>query len=152
MGVLTAAMRTSVGEQRLGFVATVDEAGRPCVSPKATFVIVDDDTLAFGEIRSPNTLANIARHPEVEINFVHVLSRKGFRCRGAARFVEKSSEGFADYQSHFDGWGSLVERINGVVVIALAEAKMVTSPAYDMGAKEADLRVEWLAKLQSQVP
>ena len=40
-----------------GAVATVNADGTPAVSPKATFVVVDDQRVAFGNIRSPATVA-----------------------------------------------------------------------------------------------
>jgi hypothetical protein len=33
-------------KQRLGFVATVDNAGAPCLSPEGTFVAVSNTTIA----------------------------------------------------------------------------------------------------------
>ena len=33
---------------RLGFIATVASDGTPNVSPKATFVVLNEDTIAFG--------------------------------------------------------------------------------------------------------
>ena len=38
----------TVEKQRLGFVATVSATGEPNLSPKGTFVVLDDRTLAFG--------------------------------------------------------------------------------------------------------
>jgi hypothetical protein len=57
--VLTADMKRIIQEQRLGFVATIDPDGAPALSPKGTFVVLGDDTIAFGEIRSPGTLRNL---------------------------------------------------------------------------------------------
>jgi hypothetical protein len=51
--MLTPDMRRVIEEQRLGFVATAAPDGTPNVSPKGTFVVLDDRTIAFGEIRSP---------------------------------------------------------------------------------------------------
>ena len=50
----------------LGFVATVTSGGRPSVSPKGTFLVLDDNTIAFGEVRSPGTMANLAHRAEAE--------------------------------------------------------------------------------------
>ena len=49
---LTADMKRVVREQRLGFVATVNADGTPNVSPKATFIVLDDATIGFGDILS----------------------------------------------------------------------------------------------------
>jgi predicted pyridoxine 5'-phosphate oxidase superfamily flavin-nucleotide-binding protein len=56
--MLTAEMKQVVHEQRLGFVATVNADGTPNVSPKATFIVLDDATIGFGDIRSPGTPRN----------------------------------------------------------------------------------------------
>jgi predicted pyridoxine 5'-phosphate oxidase superfamily flavin-nucleotide-binding protein len=50
--MLTPDMKRIVEEQRLGFVATAAADGTPNVTPKGTFVVLDDVTIAFGEIRS----------------------------------------------------------------------------------------------------
>jgi predicted pyridoxine 5'-phosphate oxidase superfamily flavin-nucleotide-binding protein len=63
-------------EQRLGFVATAAPDGTPNVSPQGTFVVLDNRTIAFGEIRSPGTIRNLRANPRTEVNFVNVFVRK----------------------------------------------------------------------------
>jgi hypothetical protein len=63
-------MKRVVGEQRLGFVATVCPNGTPNLSPKGTTAVWDDDHLVFANIRSPGTLANLRQNPNVEVNVV----------------------------------------------------------------------------------
>ena len=95
--MLTAEMKRVVREQRLGFVATVNADGTPNVSPKATFVVLDDATIGFGDIRSPCTLRNVKSNPAVEVNLVDPFVRKGYRfagwsgaCRGKGTCLLKS--------------------------------------------------------------
>ena len=57
--MLTPDMQRIIREQRLGFVATAAPDGTPNVSPKGTFIVLDDQTIAFGEIRSPGTIRNL---------------------------------------------------------------------------------------------
>jgi len=59
MNMLNGQMKKLIARHTLGFVASVDLEGRPNLSPKGTFVILDDQTLIFSEIRSPNTVRNI---------------------------------------------------------------------------------------------
>ena len=68
--MLTPDMKRIIEEQRLGFVATAAADGTPNVSPKGTFVVLDDETIGFGEIRSPGTIRNLRANPRVEVNFV----------------------------------------------------------------------------------
>ena len=141
--MLTHEMTETVEKQRLGFVATVSETGEPNVSPKGTFVVVDECTLAFGDVRSPGTIANLRHHPALEINFVDPLRRKGFRAKGTATIHGRDTDGFRTHHARFDRWGSLAARIKHIVVIEVRSAKLLSSPVYDDGAQEADLRAQW---------
>ena len=82
MAVLTDDMKQLVAEQKLGYLASVAADGTPNLSPKGTFLVRDDDHIMFAEMRSPNTVANIETTPNVEVNFVDIFSRKGFRFKG----------------------------------------------------------------------
>ena len=57
--MLTEQMKWIVRSFNAASVASVNDDGSPAVSVKATFVIVDDATLAFGDIRSPKTVHNL---------------------------------------------------------------------------------------------
>jgi len=85
---LTADMKRVVEEQRLGFVATVCPDGTPSLSPKGTTAVWDDDHLVFANIRSPGTLANLRRNPNVDVNVVDPFVRKGYRFKGTATILE----------------------------------------------------------------
>lgn len=145
--MLTQEMTDTVDKQRLGFVATVSEAGEPNVSPKGTLVVVDDGMLAFGDIRSPGTIANLRHRPAVEVNFVDPLRRRGFRAKGIATVHGRDSDAYRAHRGRFDRWGAMADRIEHVVLIAVHSAKPLTSPSYDDGAREADLRSHWTAVL-----
>jgi hypothetical protein len=83
-GILTPDMQRVIREQRLGFVATVRPDGGPNLSPKGTLTVWDDDTLAFADLRSPQTIANLRHDPRVEINVVDPVRRAGYRFAGTA--------------------------------------------------------------------
>jgi uncharacterized protein len=150
--MLTADMKRVVREQRLGFVATVSADGTPNVSPKATFTVLDDATLAFAEIRSPGTLRNLKANPAVEVNFVDPFARKGYRFAGTAKIVERGAGGFEELIGAFGDYGDLIERMRAVVTIAVARALPIVSPAYDRGATEATLRRQWTTRFRRLQP
>ena len=141
--MLTAQMKAIIANNRLGFVATVDADGTPNLSPKGTCVVLDDQHIAFGEIRSPNTLRNLQARPAMEINFADFLSRKAVRVKGTAQFVPRGSAEFDDLIEQFSRWDDLAERINGIVTLRIQRALLVVSPAYDLGAGEEALRESW---------
>ena len=88
--MLTAEMKKLIGDHSAGLVATINDDGTPSVSPKATFVILDDSGLAFGNIRSPGTLANLRRNAAVEVCFIDVLTRRAVRVTGTGSIISKA--------------------------------------------------------------
>ncbi len=122
-----------------GMVATVNDDGTPAVSPKATFVVVDERTIAFGNLRSPNTLSNLRRRPQLEVCFIDVIRRLAVRVRGQAS-VHKRSEAPPRIAKQFEaGWPDLCEHMSHYVEITISNATQIYSPAYDHGASEAAL-------------
>jgi uncharacterized protein len=141
MGAISEAARRLVEEQRLGFVATVCPDGSPNLSPKGTTTVLDDDHLAFADIRSPRTVANLRANPAVEINVVDPLTRKGFRFKGTARIVEDGPE-LETLLDLYRRRGSASEK-RCIVVVKVEKAAPLISPVYDEGASEADVVARW---------
>lgn len=143
MARLTPDMRTVIETHTLGYVASVGSDGTPNLSPKATMLVLDDERIAFGDLRSPNTVRNLSTQPVVEINFVDVFARKGCRIKGPATYHPKGGEEFENLLPRFSGWGDLSDQFRGIVVVDIDRAVEVISPAYDHGADEAALRAQW---------
>ena len=137
----------------LGFVATIDEHGHPAVSPKGTFLVLDDNTIAFGEIRSPGTLANLERLARTEVNFIDPFKRKALRVAGPVQIVERGS---AEFETHIDKWhtvwGELANRVNALVVITAERIKPISTPPYDDGATEEEMIATYKAKFAEIYP
>ena len=145
--MLTADMKRIIGDYSAGMVATINDDGTPSVSPKATFVIVDDGTIAFGNIRSPGTVANLRARPQVEVCFLDVLARKAVRVTGSATIVNKS-DADRHVAAAFDAvWAEYVPYMSDFVIIAVSAAELILSPAYDLDYTEDQLRALNLAKL-----
>jgi predicted pyridoxine 5'-phosphate oxidase superfamily flavin-nucleotide-binding protein len=148
--MLTADMKRVIEQQRLGFVATAALDGTPNVSPKGTFAVLDDRTIAFGEIRSPGTIRNLKANPRIEVNFVDVFVRKGYRFAGTATVVERGDAGFEILLPRLRS--ALAPRIRAIVTIAVTRALPLTSPAYDDGRTEPELRRAWTAHFRRLQP
>ena len=57
--MLTEQMIQLISTYTIGCVATVRRDGAPAVSPKGTVIVIDDRTIAFANVRSEGTVANI---------------------------------------------------------------------------------------------
>ena len=142
MGTIGEDMRRMVEEQRrLGLVATVCRDGTPNLSPKGTTAAWDDERLIFADVRSPRTVENLRQNPATEVNFVDPISRKGHRFKGTAA-VFAQGDLFEEAIEFYRGCG-VSSRIRAVVVVEVERALPLTSPAYDQGAAEEEVRERW---------
>ena len=148
MNKLTMPMKRLIENYNAGSVGTINDDGTPAVSPKATFVVVDEGCIAFGNIRSPGTVANVRLRPDVEVNFIDVLTRRAVRVKGRAAIVEKDSEeGRRLLPAFEEHWAPYLPHMQCFVSISVTHAELVLSPAYDIGHTADELRKVNLDKL-----
>lgn len=143
MGIIGSDMQRMVERQRLGFVATVCPDGTPNLSPKGTVAVWDDDHLIFADIRSPRTVRNLATNPAVEINVVDPIARKGYRFKGTGTVIREGDGPLYDDAVALFRRRGTQSPIRSVVLVAIARALPVISPAYDTGATEDEVRTRW---------
>ena len=128
-------------EQRLGFHATVSPDGTPNLSPKGTTTVYDDEHLMFAHIRSPRTVANLRANPAIEVNVVDPISRKGYRFKGTGA-VLTGGDWFDEAVEFYRRRGT-TNPIRAVVLVEVERALPHTSPAYDLGLTEVEVRERW---------
>ena len=148
MGTIDEDMRRVVEEQRLGYAATVCPDATPNLSPKGTTAVWDDEHLVFADIRSPRTVENLRHNPAIEINVVDPISRKGYRFKGTGTVLTEGPT-FDEVLAFYRGRG-LVHEIQSAVLVKVERAEPLTSPAYDLCASEAEVRVRWERHYQAQ--
>ncbi|MGE5286072.1 MAG: pyridoxamine 5'-phosphate oxidase family protein [Micromonosporaceae bacterium] len=141
---LTDDMQRVVREQGLGFVATVRPDGTPALSPKGTTIVWDAGHLVFLHLHSPHTVDNLRHNPNVEINVVDPIVRKGYRFVGLGRVVDSGAE----YEQILDWFtaqrgGDYRARAKAAVLVAVTSAEALISPAYDDGSTEAEISARW---------
>lgn len=148
MGILTAAMKQTLSEQRLIFAATVCPDGTPNLSPKGTVMVWDDDHILFTDLASPGTMENLAHHPAIEINAVDVFARRGYRFKGTAAIHagdDIHDAVAARMRSGPPNLHGLADQVRAVALVRVEQALPLVSPGYWGGATEAQLRQEWEA-------
>jgi len=124
----------------LGIVATVSPDGLPSASPKGTFLMLDDTTIAYGDIRSPGTRRNLEQNSALEVVFIDPFLRKGVRILGRAVILDEDSEEFLGLIPRwFSVWENLALRISSLVVIGVGRVLPLSTPPYDDGATEEEM-------------
>ncbi len=127
--------------QKLGYVATVSEKGTPNLSPKGTIIVWNAKTLAFADIRSPNTVKNLEKNPNLEINVVDPLIRKGFRFRGLGTII-RNGQTYDSILNHYRKLG-IKSPVGAIILVEISEVQEVTSPLYDLGFSEKEIKEKW---------
>jgi len=137
-------MRRVVTEQSLAFFATVNADGTPNLSPKGTVRAWGERQLTFAHVHSPGTVRNLRSNPAIEVNLVDPIVRKGYRFRGTGRVLESGPEWEELMAMYRETTVRADERIRAIVVIDVSEAEALTSPAYDLGMTEDEVRTMWM--------
>ena len=130
-------IKNFVNSQKLGYVATVSNDGTPNLSPKGTIVVMNESTLVFADIRSPQTIQNLQNNPSVEINVVDPFQRLGYRFKGECKIINEGPE-FDKILDYYANVG-IKSKINSVVIVDVESMSEVTSPSYDLGVTKDEL-------------
>ena len=139
--MITEKIRKFVSQQKLGFVATVSQDRKPNLSPKGTISVLDKNTLVFANIRSPQTIENLEKNPSIEINIVDPFSRRGYRFKGIAKIISDGEEYKKILLSYKQN--GIKTTIKSIVMVNVKQILEVTSPLYDVGYTEEELRIKW---------
>lgn len=130
-----------VNKQKLGYVATISKDNTPNLSPKGTVLVWNSHSITFADIRSPNTVRNISHNPNVEINVVDPLLRRGFRFGGKAEIVN-NGDTFEEILQHYKKIG-IKSKINAIILVNVTKVSSITSPLYDLGYTEEEIKSKW---------
>lgn len=139
--MITSEIKNFLNLQKLGYVATVSSDGKPNISPKGTIIGWTSETLAFADIRSPDTMNNLRENPNLEINVIDPLLRKGYLFQGQARIIENGI--LYDEILNYYRTNGIQSPINSIVLVDVSNVSEVTSPLYDMGISEQEIKSKW---------
>jgi predicted pyridoxine 5'-phosphate oxidase superfamily flavin-nucleotide-binding protein len=87
MAKLSEEVKTMIAGIRPGIIATASKDGKPNVSAKGSFRVLDDEHVIFADINSPRTMINLRENPYVSILVVHPRTLKGCRIWGKGEII-----------------------------------------------------------------
>lgn len=115
MAKLSEEVKTMIAEIRPGIIATASKDGKPNVSAKGSFRVLDDEHVIFADINSPRTIANLKENPYVSVLVIHPKTLRGCRIWGKGEIIN-SGPLFDQLNTEFVGKGL---KINHVVKIKI---------------------------------
>jgi hypothetical protein len=139
--MITSEIKNFLKVQKLGYVATVSSDGLPNISPKGTIIAWSSEILAFADIRSPDTVKNLQNNPNVEINVIDPLLRKGYLFKGVCRML--NSGDLYDKILNYYRDNGITSPIGVIILVDVTDVSDVTSPLYDMGVSEDEIKSKW---------
>ena len=139
--MITSEIKNFLNTQKLCYVATVSSDGLPNISPKGTIIAWASEILAFADIRSPDTVKNLQNNPNVEINVIDPLLRKGYLFKGVARLINSGLQYDEILQYYRDN--GITSPINAIILVDVSCVSDVISPLYDMGISEYEIKSKW---------
>jgi predicted pyridoxine 5'-phosphate oxidase superfamily flavin-nucleotide-binding protein len=116
---LSEKVKETIAEIRPGIIATASKDGKPNVSAKGSFRVLDDEHVVFADISSPRTIANLKENPQVSVLVVHPKSMKGCRIWGKGEIID-SGELFDQMSKEF---AELNLKVKHVVKIKVEETQ-----------------------------
>jgi len=119
MTKLTDEAKKAIGEIRPSLVATASRTGKPNVSAKGSLHVLDDEHVAFADIASPRTVANIRENPQVGVICLDAAARKGCRIWGKGSILN-SGELFDQLSAEY---AEKNMKVNNVVKVAVEEVE-----------------------------
>jgi len=119
MAKLTEEARKIIGEFGPALIATASKEGKPNVSPKGSFRVLDDEHVVFANIASPRTMANLKENPQLTAIIFDRSTRKGCRIWGKAEILD-SGDLFDSLTAEFAPRGMKVKNVVRVAVDEVA--------------------------------
>lgn len=116
----------------LCWLATVDAAGQPNVSPKEIFAVFDGAHIVVAHIASPKSVRNIGQGAKVCLSFVDVFVQKGFKVLGTAQNVAKTAPGFAAWAAPLLAMAGPRFPIHSVIVVKATAVEPIWAPSYHL--------------------
>ncbi len=121
MGKLSDEVKAMIAEIRPGIIATASRDGKPNVSAKGSFRVLDDEHVVFADINSPRTMANLKENPYVSALVVHPRTLKGCRIWGKGEILT-SGPLFDQMNSEFAAKGLKVNHVVKIKVDTVQES------------------------------
>jgi len=141
MSLITPEIKEFLEQQKLGFVATVTPDGTPNISPKGTIIGWTSEFLAFANIRSPDTVNNLKNNPDVEINVIDPLLRRGYLFKGSTRILN-DGQMYDEILEFYKNLG-IKSIIHEIILVTVSDVSVVASPLYDLGVSEQEIKLKW---------
>ena len=115
MAKLSEEIKKIIAEFGPALIATASKEGKPNVSPKGSFRVLDDEHVIFANVASPRTMTNLKENPQLTTIIFDRSTRKGCRIWGRAEILD-SGDAFDSLSAEYAARGAKVKNVVKVAV------------------------------------
>lgn len=133
----------------LCWLATVDEAGQPNVSPKEIFAVLDSKHIVIANIVSPKSVRNVQGNPRVCVSFIDIFVQKGFKVLGTARNVSRQDSEFVLWSAPLEEKAGSRFFIHSVLVVEAVAIESIVAPSYRLYPDETTEQSQVLSAMKT---
>lgn len=128
--MLTEEISDCAGRATLCWLATVDGAGQPNVSPKEIFAVFDAQHLVIAHIASPTSVRNLRARDRVCVSFIDIFVQKGWKIIGSARLLGRHEASYTQWVAPLAPKAGPRFPIHGVIVVQAQAVEPIVAPSY----------------------
>lgn len=114
----------------LCWLATVDKAGSPNVSPKEIFDLYDSETLIIANIASPKSVKNIREYDQVCVSMIDIFEQVGCKLKGRANIINHASPKFEAYSQILEMKTAGKYPFKEVIEVSIESESSILAPSY----------------------
>jgi len=137
-GPINQAVKTDMKNSVLCWLATVDPAGVPNVTPKEIFTSQGDDRIVIADIASSNSVRNIRLQPNVCVSFIDIFRQRGFKIVGKARIIPPEAEDFVTLGAELLRMAGEDFLIRNVISVGIDRISRIWAPSYTLFPDRTD--------------
>jgi predicted pyridoxine 5'-phosphate oxidase superfamily flavin-nucleotide-binding protein len=121
----------------LCWLATVDPAGVPNVTPKEIFTSHGEDRIVIADIASSNSVRNIRSQPNVCVSFIDIRQR-GFKIVGKATIIPPEAEEFPTLGAELLRMAGEDFLIRNIIAVGIDRISRIWAPSYTLFPDQTD--------------
>jgi len=130
--LLTPAIKKSIKESVLCWLATASTEGIPNVSPKEIFCHFADQYFLIANIASPSSLKNIKTNPNICVSVLDILVQKGYQLKGTAEIITSGHEEYNNLKTPLYEMAGEKFPFTSLTKIKVNSAKEILAPSYQL--------------------
>lgn len=134
--MLTPEVHAAMERSVLCWLATVNAAGQPNVSPKEIFAPFDTDHLVIANIASPTSVRNLLSNASVCVSFVDIFVQKGFKIVGTTQNIPCHAPEYAHWVRPLQAKAGPRFTIHSVMVVRVESVEPILAPSYRLYPEE----------------